>query len=206
MLKIRFFRKGRKKQPFYKIVVTDKNNPPSGGRFVEDVGFYNPLTKECEVKGDRVAYWTEKGAQPSDVVRNLLIKKGLIKGKKVNVVSISKKRKEKIAGKKEKEIPVVEKAQEMKEVVEEIIEEKREDSLQDDTPVEEKTDKKEDEKKVEETVEEEIAEKESEEKSDDKKEAEEPAKKEEKLEEVEKAEDPVEEGEKEEKSPKKEEK
>ncbi len=106
MLRIRFLRKGRKKQPFYKIVVTDKNNPPASGRFVEDVGFYDPLTKDCNINGERVIYWMEKGAQPSDVVRNLLIKKEIIKGEKINVVSLTTKRTEKIAAKKESEKPV----------------------------------------------------------------------------------------------------
>jgi small subunit ribosomal protein S16 len=53
MLKIRFLRRGKKKQPFYKIVVTDKRKPPKGGNFKEQVGFYNPLTKEKAVKKDR---------------------------------------------------------------------------------------------------------------------------------------------------------
>ncbi len=108
MLRIRFFRKGRKKQPSYKIVVTDRNNPPATGRFIEDVGFYNPLTKECTINGEKVIYWMEKGAQPTDVVKNLLIKKGIIKGEKVNVVSISNKRKEKIEAKKAKDKEVEE--------------------------------------------------------------------------------------------------
>ncbi len=103
MLRIRFFRKGRKKQPFYKIIVTDKNNPPNSGRFVEDVGFYNPLTKDCKIEKEKVLFWIEKGAQPSDTVKNLLINKKIIEGEKVNVVSFSKKRKEKINSKKEKD-------------------------------------------------------------------------------------------------------
>jgi small subunit ribosomal protein S16 len=119
MLRIRFFRKGRKKQPFYKIVVTDKNNPPSSGRFVEEVGFYNPHTKECKIEGERVIYWIEKGAQPSDVVHNLLIKKEIIKGEKKNVVSITKKRQAKIEEEKKKVEPKVEETK-MKEEKEEV--------------------------------------------------------------------------------------
>ncbi len=120
MLRIRFFRKGRKGQPFYKIVVTDKNNPPASGRFVEEVGFYNPHTKECEISKEKVVNWMGKGAQPSDVVHNLLVKKGIIEGKKINVVSLSKKRKEKLDEKKEKEeSSKATVAQEMQEVVKE---------------------------------------------------------------------------------------
>ncbi len=161
MLRIRFFRKGRKKQPFYKIVVTDKNNPPASGRFVEDVGFYNPLTKECQIKGERVIYWMEKGAHPSDVVRNLLIKKEIIKGEKVNVVSISEKRKEKIAGKKEKEEKketIPEETKEMKKVVEETTE--KEDKPTEEKAPEETVEKEEVKKEEEEKVEEEVPEKE----------------------------------------------
>ena len=101
MLKIRFFRTGKKHQPFYRIRVADKNNPPASGRFVEDVGFYNPTTKECDVKKERVLHWIEKGAQPSDRVRNILIKNDIIRGKKSDVVSFTKKRQEKINKKNE---------------------------------------------------------------------------------------------------------
>jgi small subunit ribosomal protein S16 len=119
MLRIRFFRKGRKKQPFYKIVVTDKNNPPSSGRFVEEVGFYNPHTKECKIEKERVLYWVEKGAKPSDVVHNLLVKKEVIKGEKKNVVSLTKKRRAKIEEKKTKaESKTEKKPEEVKEMAE----------------------------------------------------------------------------------------
>lgn len=91
MLAIRFFRRGRKNQPFYKIVVTDKRNPPQGGRFLESLGFYNPLTKERKLNPQRVQYWLSVGAQPSETIHNLLIKEGIIKGKKI---AAHKKRKE----------------------------------------------------------------------------------------------------------------
>jgi small subunit ribosomal protein S16 len=50
MLAIRLFRVGKKKQPSYKVVVTNKQNPPQGGQFIEQVGFYNPLTNEKSYK------------------------------------------------------------------------------------------------------------------------------------------------------------
>ena len=115
MLKIRFLRTGRKKQPFYKIVVTDKNNPPSSGRFKESVGFYDPLTKDCRIDGDKVINWMEKGAQPTDVVYNLLIKKGILKGKKKDVVSLTNKRREKIEGQKAEAEAKKKEAEEVKE-------------------------------------------------------------------------------------------
>lgn len=91
MLVIRLFRVGKKNQPSFKIVVTDKRNPPRAGRFVEEVGFYNPLTKEKVLKKERFQYWIQKGAQPSPTVYNLLVKEGIIEGKKIAVHKKSKK-------------------------------------------------------------------------------------------------------------------
>lgn len=92
MLTIRFFRIGKKHQPFYKIVVIDKKSPPRGGRFVEEVGFFNPLTKEKSLKGERIKYWISKGAQASDTVYNLLIKEKILEGKKIDVHKKAKKK------------------------------------------------------------------------------------------------------------------
>jgi len=82
MITIRLFRIGKKKQPSYKIVVTDKKNPPSGGRFIDEVGFYNPITKERSVNGDKVKYWLSKGVSVSDTVHNLLVTEGILETKK----------------------------------------------------------------------------------------------------------------------------
>ena len=73
MLAIRLSRIGKKKHPFYRIVVTEKTRPRSG-RFVEIVGTYNPLKKPAEVKlnAERLKYWLGCGAQPSDTVRSFL--------------------------------------------------------------------------------------------------------------------------------------
>ncbi|HEX4074280.1 MAG TPA: 30S ribosomal protein S16 [Candidatus Acidoferrales bacterium] len=70
---IRLARMGKKKRPFYRVVVTEKTRPRNG-RFVEIVGTYDPLKKPAavEVDRERVAYWLSKGAQPSDTVRSLL--------------------------------------------------------------------------------------------------------------------------------------
>lgn len=83
MLVIRLLRIGRKNQPFFKVVVTDKRNSSKGGRFREQVGFVNPLTKEKSLKGERIKYWISKGAKLSDTVHNLLISESIIKGKKI---------------------------------------------------------------------------------------------------------------------------
>lgn len=82
MLTIRLQRKGKKNQPFFKIVVTEEKKSSTGGRFVEELGFYNPLTKERSLKGDRAKYWMSVGAQPSDTVYNMLVSENVIEGKK----------------------------------------------------------------------------------------------------------------------------
>ncbi|MCK9445568.1 30S ribosomal protein S16 [bacterium] len=92
MLVIRLFRTGKKKQPSYKVVVTDRNNPPQGGKFVEQVGFYNPLTKEKTFKSERIQYWMSVGAQPSDTAYNLFINENIIKGDKKKIVYKKRKK------------------------------------------------------------------------------------------------------------------
>ena len=78
-VKIRMRRMGSKRKPFYRIVVAD-SRMPRDGRFIEEVGYYNPLTNPDEVKleEDMIFEWLEKGAQPSDTVRSLLSKAGLM--------------------------------------------------------------------------------------------------------------------------------
>ncbi len=92
MLKIRFFRTGKKHQPSFKVIVTDRRRPPRGGRFVEAVGFWNSLTKEKTLKKERIKYWISKGAKPSGSVYNLLIKEKVLEGKKIDVHKKSKKK------------------------------------------------------------------------------------------------------------------
>ncbi|MBU0476764.1 30S ribosomal protein S16 [Patescibacteria group bacterium] len=95
MLVIRLFRVGKKNQPAFKIVVTDKKNPPRGGRFVEQVGFYNPLTKKKILKTERIKYWISVGAQPSATVFNLLVSEKVLEGDKIPSHKKSKKKEEK---------------------------------------------------------------------------------------------------------------
>ena len=73
MLMIRLARIGKKKHPFYRVVVTEKTRPRNG-RFVEIVGTYDPAKEPAmiQLKDDRVEYWISKGAQPSDTVRSFL--------------------------------------------------------------------------------------------------------------------------------------
>ncbi len=91
MLVIRLFRVGKKNQPSFKIVVTDKKKASRRGRFVEEVGFYNPLTKEKVLRNERIKYWLSVGAKPSDTVFNLFISEKIIEGKKIDVHKKSKK-------------------------------------------------------------------------------------------------------------------
>ena len=72
-VKIRLSRHGAKKRPYYRIVVADARTPRDG-RFIEQVGTYDPRTPEAAVKLDqaRIAGWIEQGAQPTQTVRNLI--------------------------------------------------------------------------------------------------------------------------------------
>jgi len=76
-VKIRLARHGAKKKPFYRIVVADIESPRDG-KFLENVGTYNPLRDPAEVsiKGERIRYWIDQGAVPTDTVRSLLKKEG----------------------------------------------------------------------------------------------------------------------------------
>lgn len=79
-VKIRMRRMGSKKRPFYRLVVADSRSPRDG-RFIEEVGYYNPLStpKEVKIEEERVLEWLGNGAQPSDTVRSLLSNAGIMK-------------------------------------------------------------------------------------------------------------------------------
>ena len=77
-VKIRLKRMGSKKNPFYRVVVADER-APRDGRFIEELGYYNPLTKELKLDNEKAVEWIGKGAQPTDTARALLKKSGAIK-------------------------------------------------------------------------------------------------------------------------------
>ena len=79
-VKIRLKRMGAKKAPFYRIIVADSRSPRDG-RYIDTLGTYNPLTDpaEVKVKEDETIDWLFKGAQPTDTVRNILSKEGILK-------------------------------------------------------------------------------------------------------------------------------
>lgn len=79
MIKLRLRRMGAKKRPSYRIVAADSRSPRDG-RVIESLGYYDPLTEPATVKvnEDRVRHWLSVGAQPSETVRNLLRRQGLV--------------------------------------------------------------------------------------------------------------------------------
>jgi small subunit ribosomal protein S16 len=84
MLKIRLKRCGRKKSPSYRIVLIPSHSKRDG-RAIEELGFYNPLNKQLVYNKERIQFRLSQGAQPSQTVRNFLIKSGVIENiKKIN--------------------------------------------------------------------------------------------------------------------------
>ena len=79
MVKIRLKRMGAHKKPFYRIVAADAR-APRDGKFIEEIGYYNPMTKPEEIKidGEKAKKWIANGAQPTDTVRALLKKSNVI--------------------------------------------------------------------------------------------------------------------------------
>ncbi len=79
MVKIRLRRMGAKKNPYYRIVVADSHFPRDG-RFIEEIGTYNPVVDPAEIKVDveRAQYWIKNGAQPTDTAKSLLKKAGAL--------------------------------------------------------------------------------------------------------------------------------
>ena len=79
-VKIRLRRMGAKKAPFYRVVVADSRSPRDG-RFIEEIGHYNPITEPAEIKIDeeKATKWINNGAQPTDVVKRLFNTVGLNK-------------------------------------------------------------------------------------------------------------------------------
>jgi small subunit ribosomal protein S16 len=78
-VKIRLRRLGAKKAPFYRVVVADSRSPRDG-RFIEEIGYYNPITEPATINidGAKALKWLKDGAQPSDTVKNLFKRAGII--------------------------------------------------------------------------------------------------------------------------------
>ncbi|MFH1838444.1 MAG: 30S ribosomal protein S16 [Candidatus Kuenenbacteria bacterium] len=96
MLMIRLSRVGKKKQPSYRLIVSDKTKDP-WGKSLEFLGHYNPRTNPATInlEAERIKYWISKGAQTSATIHNLLVSQKIIKGSKVKADSKKKKKEEK---------------------------------------------------------------------------------------------------------------
>ena len=100
MLTIKLSRIGKKKQPAYRIVIMEKARNPRG-KALEILGNYNPFSKKINLEKERIKYWIGKGAQSTDTVHNLLVKHGIIEGKKRKISILPNKKKMKNKEKEE---------------------------------------------------------------------------------------------------------
>lgn len=100
MVIIRLSRVGKKKQPSYRLIVSEKSKDP-WGKYIENLGLFNPLAKPpvMDFKIDRIKHWLSQGAQTSDTVWNIFLDLKLVEGEKRRKVRITKRRKEKMAKK-----------------------------------------------------------------------------------------------------------
>lgn len=101
MLTIKLRRVGKKKQPVFRFIVTEKGRDPWGDN-LEIVGWMNPRTKEKKLEVERIQYWLSKGAQTTDTVWNLLLDEKIVTGDKRRSITISKVRQVKLDAKKPK--------------------------------------------------------------------------------------------------------
>lgn len=110
MLTIKLARRGKKNQPFFRLIIQEKTKSPFAD-FLEDLGYWNPRNKKGEFKKERILHWLSKGAQMTGTVNNLLINQDIIKGEKRDVV---KRHRQKAEIKEKKETIKEEKATEDK--------------------------------------------------------------------------------------------
>ena len=84
---MRLQRVGRKNNPAYRIVVTDKRTGPKSNKHIDLLGSYNPKLGTFEINGEKAKYWLSQGVQPSVTLHNMLVSKKIIEGKKINALS-----------------------------------------------------------------------------------------------------------------------
>ena len=79
-VKIRLRRMGAKKAPFYRVIIADER-APRDGKFIDEIGYYNPLTEPAEIKinAEKAEKWLNDGAQPTETVKSILKKSGIVK-------------------------------------------------------------------------------------------------------------------------------
>ncbi len=86
MLRIKLQRVGRKHDPSFRVVITDRRTGPKSNKHVAIVGNYDAIRKTTNLKSEEIVKWISNGAIPTDTVHNILVKEGVIKGKKRNVL------------------------------------------------------------------------------------------------------------------------
>jgi small subunit ribosomal protein S16 len=84
MLAIKLRRIGKKHQAAFRVIVSEKRSKIDG-RYVDNIGWLNPKSKEFDVKKEKAEYWIKNGAVPTDTVHNLFVKAGILQGPKINV-------------------------------------------------------------------------------------------------------------------------
>ena len=147
MLRIKLQRVGKKNDPSFRVVVTDKRTGPKSNKHVAQVGHYDAIRKTVVLNKEEINEWITKGAQPTDTVHNILVKEKVIEGKKRNVLSkktpIIAKKKEEKPEKKEEELkeespgkPKIKEVEDEKEEVQEETEQEKEET-EEETKVEE---------------------------------------------------------------------
>ncbi|MEN9558198.1 MAG: ribosomal protein [Candidatus Parcubacteria bacterium] len=111
MLSIRLSRTGKRKQPLYRLIITEKSQDP-WGTYLENLGTYNPRTNPATInfKVDRIKDWISKGAQCTETVWNILIDQKVVEGEKRKTAKLSIRRKEVMAKKNEEKTAKAEKA------------------------------------------------------------------------------------------------
>ena len=86
MLRIRLQRVGRRHEPSFRVVATDRQNSTKSGKALEVLGSYDPRFDKPVINAERVKHWLSVGAQPTDTMHNLLVSQKIIEGKKINVL------------------------------------------------------------------------------------------------------------------------
>lgn len=97
MLKIRLQRTGRKNDPHFRLIVTESTLKPKTSQFAEIVGTYNVKAGIFDAKADRIKHWMSVGAQATPTAHNLLVTKGILTGKKINVLPKKTPQKKEVA-------------------------------------------------------------------------------------------------------------
>ena len=138
MLTIRLQRMGKRKNPTYRLIISEKARDTQYNS-LEILGHYSPtqIPKVLELKADRIKHWLSVGAQASNTVHNILVREGILEGKKKKSVRITNKRKAKIETKKAESLEKEKASKEAKEAEKVAAEEAK--KAEEATPVEEKT-------------------------------------------------------------------